>query len=163
MSDDIVKDIELIGEEEDEKDGIFTVSENFGLMIKHYRKIKNYSLKQLEELSGVSASYVNRLERGERKSPSITKILQLAEALGIPNSMLVATIIKEPQASENVTLSDLFIKHEYLLNGEELNRKARECLLRITEYIARCDWSPNSKVRELYVLSELIDEFKQAI
>jgi len=121
---DMLKDVEVLDETEEEAEGSLTVSDNFGIMLKHYRKLKNLSLKQLEEISGVSASYVNRLERGERKSPSITKILQLAEALEIPNSVLVATIIQEPRKNEKVDLSELLIKHEYLLKGGTLSRDA---------------------------------------
>lgn len=83
MNEVMLKDVDVLDEVDEEKEGGLTVSDNFGIMLKHYRKLKNLSLKQLEEISGVSASYVNRLERGERKSPSITKILQLAEALEI--------------------------------------------------------------------------------
>ena len=163
MNEVMLKDVNLLDETEEEAEGGLTVSDNFGIMLKHYRKLKNLSLKQLEEISGVSASYVNRLERGERKSPSITKILQLAEALEIPNSVLVATIIQEPRTHEKVDLSELLIKHEYLLKGGELSRDAKERLLKIVEHIAQCSWSPNTKVRDLFVLSELIDEFKQAV
>lgn len=164
MSEDMNKDIELFDQEEDENEGEFTVSDNFGIMLKHYRtKVKNYSLKQLEELSGVSASYANRLETGERRSPSITIVLQLAEALGIPNSVLAATIIKKQQGTEQILLSDLLIKHDYLLNGKKLTRAEKEYLMQIIEHIAKCTWNQNSKVRELFELAELVDKFKQAM
>jgi len=160
---DMLKDVEVLDETEEEAEGSLTVSDNFGIMLKHYRKLKNLSLKQLEEISGVSASYVNRLERGERKSPSITKILQLAEALGIPNSVLVATIIQEPRKNEKVDLSELLIKHEYLLKGGTLSRDAKEGLLKIIEHITQCQWSSDTKIRDLYVLAELVDQFKLAV
>ena len=163
MNEDMLKDVDMLDEKEEEAEGGLTVSDNFGIMLKHYRKLKNLSLKQLEEISGVSASYVNRLERGERKSPSITKILQLAEALGIPNSVLVATIIQEPRKNEKVDLSELLIKHEYLLKGGTLSRDAKERLLKIIEHITQCQWSSDTKIRDLYVLAELVDQFKLAV
>jgi len=163
MNEDMLKDVNLLDETEEEAEGSLTVSDNFGIMLKHYRKMKNLSLKQLEEISGVSASYVNRLERGERKSPSITKILQLAEALEIPNSVLVATIIQEPRKNEKVDLSELLIKHEYLLKGGTLSRDAKERLLKIIEHITQCQWSSDTKIRDLYVLAELVDQFKLAV
>jgi len=166
MNEDMYKDEEMFDDEmdeEEEREGDLTVSDNFGIMLRHYRKIKNLSLKQLEELSGVSFSYICRLEKGEKKSPSITKILQLSEALQIPNSVLIATIIKEPRKPEKIELFDLLIRHNYLLNGEELSREAKERLLKIFEYIAKCSWSPSTKVRDIFVLSELIDQFKQAV
>lgn len=164
MSDDLNKDIEVIDDEEEEQERGFKVSDSFGILLKYYRtRVKGLSLKELEELSGVSASYVHRLERGIRKSPSISKILQIAEALQIPNSVLVATIIKETKSQHHISLSEILIQNDYLLNGGYLNKEAKECLLRINEFVADCQWSPNSKVRELYQLSELIDDFKQAL
>jgi transcriptional regulator with XRE-family HTH domain len=119
---------------------------------------------ELENLCGVSASYINRLERGERRSPSISVILRLAGVLDIPSSVLLAAInIKEPQASEKITLSELIIKHEFLLNGEELSREAKEKLLKIVEHIAQCQWNSDTKVRDIFVLAELVDQFKLAV
>jgi transcriptional regulator with XRE-family HTH domain len=164
MNEDMLKNVDLLDEVDEEKEGSLTVSDNFGIMLKHYRKIKNLSLKELENLCGVSASYINRLERGERRSPTISVILRLAGVLDISSSVLLAAInIKEPQASEKISLYELLIKHEYLLNGEELSRNAKESLLKIVEHISQCSWSPNTRVRDLLVLSELIDEFKQAV
>ena len=162
---DMLKDMEVLDEADEEKEGSLTVSDNFGIMLKHYRKIKNLSLKELENLCGVSASYINRLERGERRSPSISVILRLAGVLDIPSSVLLAAInIKEPQASEKITLSELLIKHEFLLNnGEELTREAKENLLKIVEHITQCQWSSDTKIRDLYVLAELVDQFKLAV
>lgn len=163
MNEDMLKDVDVLDEADEEAEGALTVSDNFGIMLKHYRKMKNLSLKKLEEISGVSASYVNRLERGERKSPSIKKILQLAEALEIPNSVLAATIIQEPRAHDKIALSELLIKHEYLLNGEELSREAKENLLKIVEHIAQCQWNSDTKIRDIFILAELIDQFKLSV
>jgi transcriptional regulator with XRE-family HTH domain len=164
MNEDMLKDVDMLDEKEEEAEGGLTVSDNFGIMLKHYRKIKNLSLKELENLCGVSASYINRLERGERRSPSISVILRLAGVLDIPSSVLLAAInIKEPQASEKITLSELLIKHEFLLNGEELSREAKEKLLKIVEHIAQCQWNSDTKVRDIFVLAELIDQFKLAV
>jgi len=164
MNEDMLKDVDLLDEADEEAEGSLTVSENFGIMLKHYRKLKNLSLKELENLCGVSASYINRLERGERRSPTISVILRLAGVLDINSSVLLAAInIKEPQASEKINLSELLIKHEYLLNGKELSREAKENLLKIVEHIAQCLWNSNTKVRDIFVLAELIDQFKLAV
>ncbi|KYD21067.1 helix-turn-helix domain-containing protein [Caldibacillus debilis] len=164
MHEDMLKDVDVLDEVDEEKEGGLTVSDNFGIMLKHYRKIKNLSLKQMEDLCGVSASYINRLERGERRSPTISVILRLAGVLDISSSVLLAAInIKEPQASEKISLSELLIKHEYLLNGEELSRDAKESLLKIVEHIAQCQWNSDTKIHDIYVLAELVDQFKLAV
>ncbi|MFI8715175.1 helix-turn-helix domain-containing protein [Brevibacillus brevis] len=143
-----------------------TVAENFGIMLRHYRKLRNLSLKDLEDISSVSAGYIHRLESGERKSPSITKILQLSEALRIPNAVLVATIIRKPSSTEEETLSlsDVLIQNNYFVRDEVLGKEAKEMLIRINEFLTtEITWSTHTKVRELYQLSELIDQFREAI
>ena len=58
-----------------------TVNPNFGSMIKYLREKQGLSLKEVESMTGISASYINRLERGERENPSFTMIEQLSNSL----------------------------------------------------------------------------------
>lgn len=54
----------------------------FGEILSRHRAGQKYSLRELEKLSGVSASYISRLEKGEA-SATYEVIIKLAEALGI--------------------------------------------------------------------------------
>lgn len=54
----------------EEKGSGVLMSPNFALLIKHRRKAMGYSLKELEDRSGVSSGYINRLENNQRRSPS---------------------------------------------------------------------------------------------
>lgn len=138
--------------------------ENFGLLLKHYRGLRNFSLKDLESGSGVSAGYIHRLENGERNSPSINKILALAKALRIPSTVLVATLIHGLEEEERpFSLSEVLIQNSYFLGSGMLNTEAKQLLIQLVEYIAEAEWSPKSKMREMYELSELIDQLKKAM
>lgn len=140
-------------------------SNDFGTLIKFYRKLRNYSLKDLECASGgeVSSGYIHRLESGERSSPSINKILALAKALRIPGSILVRILLHELEEEEKpFSLSEVLIKNSYFLGSGMLKTEEKQFLIRIIEHIDRAEWSPQTKMREMYQLSELIDEFKQA-
>lgn len=137
---------------------------DFGTLIKHYRKLRNYSLKDLECASNVSSGYIHRLENGERNSPSVTKIMQLAKALRIPSSVLVATLIRGLEEDERpFSLSDVLIQNSFFLGSGMLNAEKKQRLIRIVEHIDHAEWSGQTKMRELYQLSELIDEFKEEI
>ena len=57
-----------------------TINPEFGERIKQLREAKGMSLKDLEHVSGVTSSYVHRIEKGLRK-PSVEKIEKLADAL----------------------------------------------------------------------------------
>jgi transcriptional regulator with XRE-family HTH domain len=52
-----------------------------GILARH-RKAQGYSLRELEDISGVSASYIGRLEKGEA-SASYEVIVKLTKALGV--------------------------------------------------------------------------------
>lgn len=55
---------------------------NFGQILKRHRAGQNYSLRKLESESGVSASYLSRLEKGEA-SATFEVINKIADAFGI--------------------------------------------------------------------------------
>ncbi len=50
--------------------------------IKKYRKAKGYTQIKLSLLAGLTSNYVSEIERG-RYVPSLKKMFQIAEALGI--------------------------------------------------------------------------------
>lgn len=56
---------------------------NFGNLIKIQRTKKNITLQELEDKSGISLSYISRLENNLNKTPSAETVFKLAEALDI--------------------------------------------------------------------------------
>jgi hypothetical protein len=60
----------------------------FGLKLKQARVSKTWSLAQLAEITGMSVSYLNEIEKG-KKYPKSEKILQLSDALDIAYEKLV--------------------------------------------------------------------------
>lgn len=65
-----------------------SVSSDFGKYIKQLREAKGLMIKDIAARSGISESYIYRLENGERKVPSVVIIEKLAVALGVPASQL---------------------------------------------------------------------------
>lgn len=61
----------------------------FGLKLHQLREKRQLSLKDLSRLSGVSASYLNEIEKG-KKYPKADKIVSLASVLDIPYDELVS-------------------------------------------------------------------------
>ena len=57
----------------------------FGEILHYARKSRNLTIKQLEDRSGVSASFISRIEN-EQGNPSVEIVRKLAEALEIPLS-----------------------------------------------------------------------------
>lgn len=65
--------------------GISTI---FGEVLRRYRLREEISQEELAFLAGVDRSFISRLERGIRQ-PSITTLIGLGLALGIPAADLV--------------------------------------------------------------------------
>ena len=61
----------------------------FGMKLRNFRQEKGLGLKQLSSLTGLSASYINEIEKG-KKYPKAEKIMMLAEGLGVEYDDLVS-------------------------------------------------------------------------
>ena len=66
----------------------------FGEVLRRHRSEKNISQEELAFLSGVDRTFVSRLERGIRQ-PTITTLIGIGQALGVPAADLVRETEKE--------------------------------------------------------------------
>lgn len=91
---------------------------SFGLLLKNKRLEMELTLAQLEELTGVSSSYINRIENGINNQPSYENVINIADALGISDEEIrncYKSRIKQPS---NVT-NDEVMKQK--LRTKEVN------------------------------------------
>lgn len=65
-------------------------SEVFGLHIKKLREHCKLSLKDIEEMSGISQDYIKCLENGERNIPSYSDIEKLAKVYKVDVATLLS-------------------------------------------------------------------------
>jgi transcriptional regulator with XRE-family HTH domain len=70
----------------------------FGRVLRQFRKDINFSQEKLSQESGLDRTYISLLERGLRQ-PTLTSLLKLAAALGVPTAVLVAEV--EVSINEN--------------------------------------------------------------
>ncbi len=61
----------------------------FGLKLRQYREEKEFSTQDLAAKSGLSASYINEIEKG-KKYPKADKIMSLANALGVEYDEMIS-------------------------------------------------------------------------
>lgn len=59
--------------------------------IKHFRKIKDISIKQLEKESGLGTGYFWNLEHNVRNDPRLSTLVRVGNVLGISLDELVGT------------------------------------------------------------------------
>jgi len=80
------------------------MAENFGEYLRTLRLEKRYSIREVEELSGVSNSYLGLIERGQRPIPGADILKKLAPVFDVPvrDLLAVAGYLKE----EDISLSE---------------------------------------------------------
>ena len=66
----------------------------FGLKLRQLREVRGLGLKELSTLAHISPSYMTEIEKG-KKYPKADKIMQLAEALGVPYDEMVSLKLGE--------------------------------------------------------------------
>jgi len=77
------------------------------LNVSTHRKERDWSLAELAERSGVSVPTIERIERDERRSeceydPRISRVVRLADALGVPVDALIRERAHEPNLPGSV-------------------------------------------------------------
>jgi transcriptional regulator with XRE-family HTH domain len=138
------------------------VSNNFGSTLRYYREKKGMSLQELFERTGVSNSYISRLERGDRKAPSIPISSKIADALGIPLSLLLDISTSETTSNEAPLVAELILYNDCKIDSDHLMGKdEKESFIQIIEFVLEMRWDEDNKIKQLFDLSELIDDFKE--
>jgi len=116
---------------------------DFSAMIRNARKKKGYSLAELSQKIGqhdgegepeecLSASYIHRLETGERSSPSVHVVTTLAKALDIDMYDLIniGEDNREPRSLTSILFSNEVIIEK---GGEVLSSRGKELIIGLVE------------------------------
>jgi len=138
------------------------ISTKFGSVIRHARESKGYSLKELEEITGISASYINRLEHCERRAPSYPIIELLADALDLDVSELLE-VSSYKGSEEAKSLSQLLLTSTFTIGNIVVEKEAKELLISIIEAITRVNWEQDTKLQDAFEIVGLIDDFKKEL
>lgn len=134
-----------------------SISDNVGSYIKEKRELKELSLKDLEELSGISASYINRIENGSRNAPSVPILTQIAQCLDIDVADLLD--LARSEQDDAISVVDLLLTNNYIVNGQEIGRDAKNKFVNLVKRILEVDWDKN-KHRDALDIVDLIDDLK---
>lgn len=118
------------------------VKGDFATWLKSARKEKGFTLKQLEEASGVTASYIHRIEKGARKTPSIPITEKLAVALGVPPKELLAMLGHDVGDESNGTpgLTELISMNQFTVDGELVEQEEKDMIINIINTMLNEEW-----------------------
>lgn len=142
-----------------------TINPKFGERIKELREAKGMSLKDLEHVSGVTSSYVHRIEKGLRK-PSVEKIEKLADALDADFKELldllnIGFILNDKNEKKNETdLIKLIKSKQYKINGIQLSDEKQSLLNEILNEIINEKWTETNELKKGFDLVDKVKQFK---
>ena len=142
------------------------IEDDFGSWIKQLRKAKGYSLKDLENASGVTASYIHRIETGSRKTPSIPVAESLATALGVSQDDFLRKLnilSSEPKKNDNFSLSELLAINNFTINGKRVDTEQKNAIINLLNNILSAEWTAESKFAEGMNLIQDIDKIKASL
>ncbi|WFA05273.1 helix-turn-helix transcriptional regulator [Bacillus sp. HSf4] len=137
------------------------MNDDFAKLLKNLRISKGYSLKQLAERSNVTPSYLNRLERGERKRPTFSVLEHIAEGLDVDVNVLLGLDAKD--TNEPLSLEEMFFTNEIEFEGKLLSADQKEVLLDILQEVLEADATSVEQLLDaLKRIGELIVELQES-
>lgn len=129
------------------------IDRSIGRRLRQYRETKGYSLKTLESKTSISAAYINRIERGERRAPSLPILERLCEALDV--SLFDLTQLPTT-TDEQKTLFDLLILHDYTI-GDNIpaTPEIKEAIFSLVQAVIESDLSGDDQYKGAFRIIEL--------
>jgi len=101
-----------------------------GRQLQRVRELKGWSLKRVAKPAEMSTAYLQKLERGEVRSPSPHKLYALSQVLEIPYESLMRLAGYVVPTETKATASEGVNLLLHALNSEELSADEAEALAR---------------------------------
>lgn len=133
----------------------------FAEWLRTTRKEKRMTLKEVADRSNTSPSYIQRMEKGKRKAPSLPIIKSIADALRVPHYEVLEVIDETAVGQEAVDLLDLIRQRKIAINGQEIDNQQRELLERLL--ITALNDNTKSEIQNLLNLPNIAVELKDSI
>lgn len=121
----------------------------FGEWLAGLRHNKNWSLAQAAKETGVSSSYIHRIEKGTRGIPSVAKLDQLAKGFGVPTTEMIT------MASSGIKeIGDYIEEGAFLVNEELVTDKVK---MNIADLLRLAmEGTEEESIEQLLVVRELL-------
>lgn len=117
----------------------------FGEILKRERKNRKMSLRELNEKSNIEASYIHRLEKGNRDNPGFTTVCALAHALNLDGNEVLNSFGYE----------NLGKKEDIRVNETAISFITKELEELINAYLVSSDHSVGHMPRIISMLEEM--------
>ena len=133
------------------------VNEELGKYLKRMRSKLDYSLAEVEKMTGVSASYIQRLETGDRMAPSIPIMQSIASAYGIEMEDILNV-----SATERMMKDIYAVMHstDLSIDGKPLESDRKNKLMNLINTMIGMQWDEDTKHFDALQIVRLVDDFK---
>lgn len=139
------------------------ISSEFGEIIKLYRTRQGLTYRKLAEMTGISESYIFRLESQEKRMPSYKVIESLCKALKIDLGDLLDVINEKNSKIKFKPLDFIIMTNDFTVNGKKATKKQKERIVEMIEFVLS-DSLINSESRksfdDMYELVRLVIDIK---
>jgi SOS regulatory protein LexA len=115
----------------------------FGLFLKNIRKEKKLSIRQLQDLSGVSNAYISQLENGKRGIPTPDIIKKIHEPLGVSYDELM-------EKAGHISAITRFELHPETIKAMGSYDVLEELFTNAAEIFINSVTEPNGKLKDEY-------------
>ncbi len=137
---------------------------NFGGYIKGLRVNKGYSLHSVSQITGTSASYLNRVERGIRKCVSLPIIESLARCYGRSPLELVEIALNDTYNSDKLPLFETILyNNRFVIDDREVSKEAKDAIFELVNEVMNLKWLESTKVQDALNVITIINKFKNCI
>lgn len=141
----------------------------FANWLKETRKAKKMTLRELADKSNASISYIQRLENGKRKVPSLPIIQSIAEGLGVPYKEVLAVINggHEDDFAEDVVLAEpkklqtLLSESEFKIKGREATREQKDLFVGLVNAVL--NENNSDKYDNLVEIPNIVKQIQQTL
>lgn len=139
-----------------------SVNPNFGNLVKHLRSKRGMSLRQMTEATGISESYINRIENSVRICPSYPVIEKLATVLGVAPNLLLE--VSSNNQESVVLLEELLYTNDFTLDGvKSVNPGAKELILNLIDLVNDVSWEKDTMIADIYEVIQVVNDLKQEL
>lgn len=106
-----------------------------GLILREARKNLSFTLRQVEDISGISNAYLSQLENGKIKNPSVNILHKLSSIyrISLKQLLLKANLIEKDKSKKEE--KNLNFAQKVAFKAEDLSDNERKEVLRYLEYI----------------------------
>lgn len=133
-----------------------SISANLGGLFLTTRKNSKVTLQELADITGYSPSYINRIEKGERKAPTVPILLSIARALDIDESVVLGVINKKKEDVQFLSLRDVLYSNEFSIEGNPISVEKKNLILELISFVfnSKDNFETDDEERQLVKLAQ---------